>query len=90
MVTTMRRMLPIAMLVGSVGVAAGQEPAARITTDSRDYCIELASRLALLPGAEDETVRRLAADGLHLCERGHLRTGIAKLRRAIRVAQARP
>ncbi len=62
----------------------------RVTTDSREYCIELADRLVVLPGATDEAVRRLAEDGMRLCNNGHPRTGVAKLRRAIRQAQLRP
>lgn len=60
----------------------------RVTSDSREYCIELADRLGALPGSGQEAVRRLAEDGMRLCDNGHPRTGVAKLRRAIRAAQA--
>jgi hypothetical protein len=62
----------------------------RVTTDSREYCAELADRLVELPGARTDAVRRLAEDGMRLCENGHPRTGVAKLRRAIRAAQLHP
>lgn len=83
----MRAVLPLAFLFGAVDLVAGGEPMPRVTTDSREYCIELAHRLVSLPGAREEAVRRLAEDGLRLCEEGHPRTGVAKLRRAIRAAQ---
>ncbi len=44
-------------------------------------------RLAPLPGARKEPARSLAEDGLRLCETGHPRTGVARLRRAIRAAR---
>ncbi|MDB5370241.1 MAG: hypothetical protein JWP20_1799 [Roseomonas sp.] len=53
------------------------------------YCQELAGRLAPLPGAAREPARSLAAEGSALCRDGHVRTGVAKLRRALRAAQGR-
>lgn len=86
----MRALLPLALLITAPDLVAGGEPVPRVTSDSREYCVELADRLVALPGAADETVRRLAEDGLRLCNNGHPRTGVAKLRRAIRQAQLRP
>lgn len=80
--------LPILVLVvAAPAFATGAEPMARITTDSPDYCRELAQRLAPMPGARNEPARSLAQDGLRLCETGHPRSGVAKLRRAIRAAR---
>ncbi|HWT08726.1 MAG TPA: hypothetical protein VN329_06145 [Roseomonas sp.] len=90
MVAPMRAFLPVALLVAAPDLVAGGEPMPRVTTDSREYCVELADRLLELPGAREETVRRLAEDGMRLCETGHPRTGVAKLRRAIRAAQMQP
>ena len=90
MVARMRAFLPLALLFVTPDLVAGGEPTPRVTTDSREYCTELADRLGDLPGARDEAVRRLAEDGLRLCETGHPRTGVAKLRRAIRAAQMQP
>lgn len=59
----------------------------RVTTDSSAYCGELALRLSAQPQAALEPVRSLAEEGQRLCETGHVRTGIAKLRRALRAAQ---
>lgn len=90
MVAPMRAFLPVALLVAAPELVAGGEPMPRVTTDSREYCVELADRLLEMPGSREETVRRLVEDGLRLCETGHPRTGVAKLRRAIRAAQMQP
>ncbi len=69
-------------------VRASLEGAVRVTTDSAAYCDELSARLALLPATETRAVRSLADEGAQLCREGHVRTGIAKLRRALRAAHA--
>ncbi|WP_137125911.1 hypothetical protein [Roseomonas sp. HF4] len=81
----MRALLPALLLLAPT--TAALEPAARVTTDSREYCAELARRFATLPNAEAEPARSLAAEGVRLCDAGHPRTGVAKLRRAIRAAR---
>ncbi len=80
---------PSALLL-SLLVAAAAEPTARVTTDTVEYCTSLVARFAALPAARQEPSRRLAAEGERLCGSGHVRTGIAKLRRAVRAAQAGP
>lgn len=69
---------------------AAAEHGPRVTTDSPEYCDSLVARLASLPAARQEPSRTLAAEGQRLCGDGHVRTGIAKLRRAVRAAQALP
>jgi len=59
-----------------------------MTTESAEYCQTLALRLAETPRATAELPRGLGDEGRQLCAEGHYRTGIAKLRRAIRAAQA--
>jgi hypothetical protein len=67
--------------------AASAERQLRVTTDSTAYCQELAARFAdQRPGATAEA-RALAEEGMKLCDDGYARTGIAKLRRALRAAQ---
>ena len=78
------------MLLLVLAVASGPEPAPRITTDTLEYCGSLMARLSALPAARQEPSRSLAAEGERLCGNGHVRTGIAKLRRAVRAAQASP
>jgi hypothetical protein len=80
-------LLVVALLAGGVAQA---EPLLRVTTDSIAYCDHLATRLNVFPTASQEPARSLAEDGMRLCGNGHVRTGIAKLRRALRVAQGLP
>ena len=77
----------IALLSVPLAAAAADGPV-RVTTDSTAYCAELAGRLAEQPYGLVEPARSLADEGLRLCGKGHVRTGIAKLRRALRAAQA--
>lgn len=53
------------------------------------YCQELVARLATLPAGVQPPARGLGEEGELLCRTGHIRTGIARLRRALRVAQGR-
>lgn len=82
--------LPLSVMLAAPLLIATGEPIPRITSDSQEYCTELAGRLARLPGAGGEPARSLGADGMRLCEEGQPRAGVAKLRRAIRAAQAPP
>lgn len=68
--------------------AAGAE--LRLLSPGLAYCDELAARFARLPRARQDSARGLAAEGRRLCEAGHVRTGVAKLRRALRAAQSVP
>jgi hypothetical protein len=71
--------------------AGAQELASlRVTTDSAAYCVELAERVAGMPRGAEEPAKSLALEGKRLCETGHVRTGIARLRRAIRQAGPTP
>jgi hypothetical protein len=79
-------LLPVCM--PAVPGAARAEPSARVTSDTPEYCGSLAARIASNPAAAREPSRSLAAQGVELCGNGHVRTGIAKLRRALRAAQA--
>jgi hypothetical protein len=75
-----------------LALPAGAQGAAglRVTTDSAAYCAELAERVAGMPRGAAEPARSLAEEGRRLCETGHVRSGIARLRRAIRQAQTIP
>ncbi|MCO6418271.1 hypothetical protein JYK14_19175 [Siccirubricoccus sp. KC 17139] len=84
----MRHSLALLMLAQLLALPVAAEPGPRLTTDTVEYCGSLAARLASLPAAEREPSRSLAAEGRRLCDTGHVRTGIAKLRRAVRAAQA--
>lgn len=82
--------LTIAVLSGGLATAtfAAAETRPRVATDTAEYCDALAARLAILPAAEIEPSRSLGAEGVRLCGNGHVRTGVAKLRRALRAAHA--
>jgi hypothetical protein len=75
-------------LLLALACSASAEPGPRITTDTAEYCGSLAARLAAMPAARTEPSRSLTAEGVKLCGSGHVRTGVAKLRRAMRAAQA--
>ena len=80
------RLLPVLAVV--LAGSARAEPSPRVTSDTPEYCGVLAARVAANPAAAREPSRSLAAQGVELCGKRHVRTGIAKLRRALRAAQA--
>ncbi len=75
----------IAALTSAAGPAAETMP--RFIDDTPEYCRSLAGRLATFPAAQVEPLRSLGAEGVKLCGDGHVRTGVTKLRRALRAAQ---
>lgn len=76
----------VAILIIRGGPAASADTALRVTTDSAEYCDTLAHRLAGMPSGGAPMPLALGEEGRRLCAGGHYRTGIAKLRRAIRLA----
>ncbi len=81
-----RILLPLVLVVMTPALAAEQP--VNVTTDTVEYCSILATRLSALPEGQAEPARSLGADGWRLCETGHVRAGVARLRRALRLAQA--
>lgn len=85
----MRNAAGILLMIAAVSHGVGAEPSpVRVTTDTLEYCGALAQRLQSLPTAREEPALTLGADGQRLCASGHVRTGVAKLRRALRAAQS--
>lgn len=84
----MRKLRAWPVLVSLLAAPApGAEPLApRVTSDSPEYCDVLAQRLTGMPQGGHTLPRLLGEEGRRLCATGHVRTGIAKLRRAIRLA----
>jgi len=80
--------LPLALLIM---LPAWADDTPRMSTESTEYCEELAARLAARLAASPPSMadlsRNLGEDGRRLCASGHVRTGIAKLRRALRASR---
>ena len=86
------RMVLLVLLCSGLGVAAQPNRAPgqplRVTTDDDAYCQVLLVRVSAAPAAANGPAAQLMEEGRQLCRAGHPRTGIAKLRRALRVAMA--
>ena len=67
--------------------ALAQQAAPRLISDSPEYCAELAGRFAALGAETPVHLRVLSDEGRQLCAEGQTRSGIAKLRRALKEAQ---
>jgi hypothetical protein len=87
-----RNALVLALLLGLGSAALSQSPPSappaplRVTTDTPEYCNNLAGRIA----AEQRThatappeVQMLAQEGQHMCDTGLIRGGLVRLRRAL-------
>ena len=68
--------------------ARAADPPLHVTTNTEIYCQALLQRIATVPVSANGASARLADEGRHLCSIGLHRTGIAKLRRALRMALA--
>lgn len=88
----MLRLAALAVILLPFGSAPGparaDEGPSRTTTDNAEYCEALAARLAASPAPISAAPRELGEEGKRLCASGHVRTGIAKLRRALRATRA--
>jgi hypothetical protein len=80
-----RRLLLVTAILTSAASPAA-EPVPRVIDDTPEYCRSLAGRLATQPAARLEPSRSLGEQGVKLCAEGHVRTGVTKLRRAMRAA----
>ena len=62
---------------------SGQD-AAKVTSDTAVYCLHLAARIEAA-GEVPPLARTLWVEGRNLCERGRVRAGLARLRRAMMI-----
>ena len=67
-----------------------KEPPMKVTSDSPEFCNELSAEVseeerARHPTPLPEEVRVLTVEGRKMCEEGHLRPGILRLRRALQI-----
>lgn len=76
-----------ALLLLAATPALAQQAAPRLISDSPEYCTELAGRFAALGPETSAHLRSIADEGRRLCAEGQTRSGIAKLRRALKEAQ---
>ena len=76
-----------ALLLFASTPALAQQSAPRLISDSSEYCAELAGRFDALGAEAPAHLRVLANEGRQLCAEGQTRSGIAKLRRALKEAQ---
>ena len=64
--------------------AWAENDAPRLISDSPEYCAELTARFAAIAAEAPHNLRLLAEEGAKLCAEGQMRSGIAKLRRALK------
>ena len=83
----MTRSLPVTVLLaaGLCFPAAADEPVS-VTTDTAGYCLMLANRLER-DGDMPALARALWLQGRSMCEHGQVRSGLARLRRAIMIVR---
>jgi hypothetical protein len=67
--------------------AFAEQAAPRLISDSPEYCFELQGRFAALGPEAPQNSRSLAEEGRRLCAEGQTRSGVAKLRRALKEAR---
>ncbi|MGI9127806.1 MAG: hypothetical protein ACR2IG_06325 [Roseomonas sp.] len=77
----------LALLLLLAPAAWAEQAAPRLISDSPEYCAELLDRFAALGAEATYQSRALAEEGRRLCAEGQTRSGIAKLRRALKDAQ---
>jgi hypothetical protein len=77
-----------ALLVFLSSAAWSQQAAPRLISDTPEYCTELSDRFAALGAEAPARLLVLAEQGRRLCAAGQTRSGIAKLRRALKEAQS--
>ena len=71
---------------GGAAMAQPAPPLPRLMTDRADYCAHLYNEMMNLERARPSAspdARALADEGVRMCDRGHYRGGVARLRRAL-------
>lgn len=76
-----------ALLLLFAPAVSAEHATPRLMSDSPEYCAELLGRFAALGPQVSSQSRALAEEGRKLCLEGQSRSGIAKLRRALKEAQ---
>ena len=60
-------------------------PPPHLTTPTADYCAHLNREVGRQPGPPQPSARTLAEEGARMCDRGHYRGGVVRLRRALMI-----
>ncbi len=86
----MRRRACVAMLMSLPAMHAAAQDASPIplTSDTAQYCAQLARQITDRHSSLPE-VARLLADGREMCEQGEVRSGLRRLRRALVILHRR-
>ena len=81
-----RVLLLVAGLCACLPTGASADDPMPVTSDTPGYCLTLALRMEQA-GAMPPTVRALWEQGRDMCQRGHVRGGLARLRRAMMISR---
>ncbi len=73
---------PLLLLLAASPCLADEQPSFALTTDTPAYCTQLARQVADRH-SQVLDVQRLLGEGREMCERGQIRGGIRRLRRAL-------
>jgi hypothetical protein len=86
----MKRRTCLAMLISLPTARAGAQdtPPIPLTSDTPQYCAQLARQITDRHSNLPEVVR-LLADGREMCEQGEVRSGLRRLRRALVILHRR-
>ena len=77
-----RRWMVLLLALAASPAAAQDQPPITLTSDTPEYCAQLAKQVADRHSTMPEVVR-LLGDGRELCDQGEVRHGIRQLRRAL-------
>jgi hypothetical protein len=78
-----RRPLLLTLILLTAGPCRGDDqPSFALTTDTPQYCVQLARQITDRHSTQPE-VGRLLSEGRDMCDRGQIRGGIRRLRRAL-------
>jgi hypothetical protein len=79
---TRRAIPPLLMLLAAAPCSAEDPPSFALTTDTLQYCVMLAKQVSDRHSPITD-VQRLLSEGRAMCDRGQIRGGIRRLRRAL-------
>ena len=80
----MKIMLLLAIVAGPIATRA--DAPVTVTTDTPGYCLALARRMEDT-GVIRQQIRALWEEGRDMCQRGHIRGGLTRLRRAMMISR---